>query len=206
MLAKELGLCNEERDLLAAQAVALTHGNRETFLSGAFIAHFLGLILEDPKADIEDMLEETISAISLQFGGEFPQISNIWELLQLARTLAITRSVSPSEAMERLGCQTGPEVLAGVIYTLLTCEQDFDGAMITAVNHSGRSAAVGALTGALLGAILGLEALPEFYLESLEAGATLTELSYDMRHSDSISNIVNIFDDEWDRKYLHGGL
>ena len=108
--------------------------------------------------------------------------------------------------MERLGCHTGPEVLAGVIYTLLTCEQDFDGAMITAVNHSGRSAAVGALAGALLGAIVGLQALPEFYLESLEAQNTLTELAYDMRHSDSIANIANIFDDEWDRKYLHGGL
>jgi len=206
MLAKELGLNDAERNSLAARAVALTHGNRETFISGAFIAHLLGLILADPKADMETMLDETISAVSLQFGSEFPQISKVWELLQLARTLAVTRSIAPAEAMERLGCRTGPEVLAGVVYTLLTCEQDFDGAMITAVNHSGRSAAVGALTGALLGSMLGLQALPEFYLESLEAGEALTELAYDMRHSDSISNIVNLFDDEWDRKYLHGGL
>ena len=68
LLAKELELTNEERDLLAAQTVSLTHGNRETFLSGAFLAHFLGRILEDPAADTEILLDETIHAISIEFG------------------------------------------------------------------------------------------------------------------------------------------
>jgi hypothetical protein len=73
------------------------------------------------------------------------------------------------------------------------------------VNHSGRSAAVGAVTGGLLGAKLGQEALPEFYLESLASAETLTELAFDMLQCGSLTNLTNLFDDDWDRKYLHAG-
>ena len=77
--------------------------------------------------------------------------------------------------------------------------------MITAVNHSGRSAAVGAITGALLGTKLGFEALPDFYLESLEPTETLLELSEDLLHGCPMGMGSNLFDDDWDRKYLHAG-
>ena len=66
--------------------------------------------------------------------------------------------------MEQLKCENAAQVLAGAVYTCLVAENDFDRAMIVAVNHSGRSAAVGALVGAILGLRLGEEALPEFYI------------------------------------------
>ena len=78
---------------------------------------------------------------------------------------------------------------------------NFDEAMIVAVNHSGRSAAVGAITGALLGARLGEEALPEFYLESLESADVLRELAEDLAQG---RQVMRIFDDTWDQKYIHG--
>lgn len=206
LLAKELGISDEDRNRLAAETIALTHGGQETFLSGAALVHILGLLLDDPQIRPEDMLENTVASIQFQFGRDFPQTMKIWEMLQHARTLAQSNTVAPADAMEQLGCKTGAEVLAGAIYAILTCGNDFDTAMITAVNHSGRSAAVGAVTGALLGVKLGRDALPEFYLESLEAAAVLTELASDMSQSGSLANIINLFDDEWDRKYLHGGL
>jgi ADP-ribosylglycohydrolase len=73
--------------------------------------------------------------------------------------------------------------------------------MILAVNHSGRSAAVGAITGAILGARLGQEALPEFYLESLEPIEELRELAADLALG---SPAKGLFDDAWDQKYTHG--
>ena len=78
--------------------------------------------------------------------------------------------------------------------------------MILAVNHSGSSAAVGALVGAILGAKLGAEALPEFYLESLEPTEYLLELADDLDQGCPMVAGSNLFDDDWDRKYLHGGL
>ena len=74
-------------------------------------------------------------------------------------------------------------------------------AMILAVNHSGRSAAVGALTGAILGAHLGQEILPDFYLESLEPIEELRELADDLAIG---SPSRGLFDDAWDQKYTHG--
>ena len=46
------------------------------------------------------------------------------------------------------------------MYAALICDGDFDMAVITAVNHSGCSCAVGAVCGAILGAKLGEDALP----------------------------------------------
>ena len=83
----------------------------------------------------------------------------------------------------------------------LSNPEDFDTAIITAVNHSGQSAAVGALTGAFLGAKLGEEALPEFYLECLEQRETLCSLADDMAKG---SVARGLFDDDWDQKYTHG--
>jgi ADP-ribosylglycohydrolase len=96
-------------------------------------------------------------------------------------------------------------VLAGALYACLTCHGDFDAAMITAVNHSGRSAAVGAITGAGLGARLGEEALPEFYLESLEPTQFLLELADDLFQGCPMEMGNRMFDDDWTGKYIHGG-
>ena len=91
------------------------------------------------------------------------------------------------------------------MYACLASGEDFDRAMILAVNHSGRSAAVGAITGAILGARMGEEALPEFYIECLEPGEVLRELADDLYHGCTMEKGSRLFDLDWDRKYLHGG-
>lgn len=206
LLTRDLNLSQEERDRLGAEAVALTHGNPETFLSGAVLTHALSRILEGDYGDPQTLVQNTLDAIQFQFGREYGQTVKFWELSQLALTLSQSTSISQMEAMEQLRCRTAPEVLAGALYACITCHGDFDAAMITAVNHSGRSAAVGAVTGAILGAILGEGALPEFYLECLEPTQYLQELADDLVHGCPMDFGSNLFDDDWDRKYLHGGL
>ena len=58
-----------------------------------------------------------------------------------------------------------------------------------------------AITGAILGARMGEDALPEFYLESLEPVAELRELAADLAVGSPTSGL---FDDVWDHKYTHG--
>ena len=206
LLMQDLNLTAEERDRLSAEAVALTHGEPEAFLSAAALTHALGMVLAGEATTAKDVVEQTLNDIQLQFGREYPQISKLWELSQLALTLAKSEKITPMEAMESLQCRTSAEVLAGALYAIATCHGDFDTAMITAVNHSGRSAAVGAITGAFMGALLGEEALPEFYLECLEPTATLQELADDLVQGCPMDFGSNMFDDDWDRKYLHAGL
>ena len=90
---------------------------------------------------------------------------------------------------------------AGAVYATIIHVANFDEAMIVSVNHSGRSCAVGSIAGALLGARLGVEALPEFYLESLEPAQALTELAIDLTQA---KQTLSIFDDSWDQKYVQG--
>ena len=144
--------------------------------------------------------------IQLQFGREYLQTTQIWELLRLAETLADSDTISPMDAMEQLRCVSASEVLAGALYACLTCHGDFDTAIITAVNHSGRSAAVGAVTGALLGAKLGENALPEFYLECLEPTAILRELADYLAQGCPMERSSLLYDADWDRKYRHAGV
>jgi ADP-ribosylglycohydrolase len=206
LMARELDLSQESIDRMGAQTIAMTHGSPDAFLSGAALTHALCLLLDDRKASLRQILQDTVDAIQLQFGRTYGRTTHIWELLQYAQVLAASSHIMPIDAMERLRCRTAPEVLAGVVYACLTCGDDFDTAMITAVNHSGRSAAVAALTGAILGIRMGAQALPEFYLECLEPAMLLIQLADDMAQGCPSETLSRLFDDDWDRKYLHGGI
>ena len=205
LLQQDLDMCQSELNRLAADTVALTHGEPEAFLTGATLNHLLCLLLNDSSLPIAEAVQQSIHAVQLQFGNDYGHQGKIWELLQLALTLAVSPNVAPMDAMQNLSCRTAAEVLAGAVYAVATCNRDFDSAMIIAVNHSGRSSAVGAITGALLGAILGYDALPEFYLESLDASQPLTELADDMASGFSEMVGRSLFDMDWDRKYLSAG-
>lgn len=190
--------------ILGAQAVALTHGDPIAFLSGAALAYMMAGIVHDPDSSMQLHICHAAEAVMVQFGSQYPQAAQLQELLNKAIALAGKPEIAHWQAMEQLRCTTAAEVLAGAVYAILASGEDFDSAMIIAVNHSGKSAAVGALTGAMLGARLGEEALPEFYLECLACREILRELAADLDNSGPKGWRSRLFDDEWDRKYTHG--
>ena len=196
----------EEIDRLGAECVALTHGHPLAFLPGAAIAHLISKCLTDQDTPLEDLVNEALTALDDQFGREYRQVKEITTHVRHAMTLARERSLHPVQAMEKLKCDNGAEVLAGAVYAALLWEQDFDSAVIAAVNHSGRSAAVGCLTGAILGARMGAEALPDFYLEGLEITAPLKELADDLMQGCPMVRNNQLFDADWEQKYLHGSI
>lgn len=201
LLQQELQLEQNEIDRLAAETVVLTHGEPESYITGAALCRMLGMLLKNPETTPEELVRQTANTVGLQFA----QGGKLWESLQFALVLAASPHIPAKQAMENLGCRTAAEALAGAVYTYATCNRDFDTAMITAVNHSGRSSAVGAIVGAMLGAALGYEGIPEFYLESLEAAPHLTELADDMASGFSEMVGKSLFDMDWDRKYLSVG-
>ena len=72
------------------------------------------------------------------------------------------------------------ETLAVALYCALRYEDDFDRALIAAVNHSGDSDSTGAVTGNLVGARLGLAGIPAKYRERLELREVILELAEDL--------------------------
>lgn len=205
MFADRNRMAQEEIDRLGAESVALTHGSPVAFLSGAWVAHLVSNLLRDSGTPLEILMEEACEAVGNQFGREYaPAAKELRLLVMKAVAMARDRNMAPREVMEQLECESCTQVLAGAVYASLLCQEDFDSAMILAVNHSGRSAAVGCLTGAILGARMGAEALPEFYLESLEAARVLLELADDLVQGCPMVRGNRLFDGDWDRKYLHG--
>ena len=194
-----------EIDRLGAESVALIQGNPSAFLSGAALTHIISRMLWNPKMPLKKAVLEASEAVKEQFGHQYSQAYEIATLVRHAITYAESPGLSQVEVMEKLGCDTAAQVLAGAMYACLVSRGDFDAGLIAAVNHSGRSAAVGAITGAILGGRLGEEALPDFYIECLEPAETLRELADDLYTGCPMEAGNKLFDLDWDYKYLHGG-
>ena len=186
---------------LGAQVVALTHGDPETFLCGSVLAESVASILENEKLSMKAHFAGAIDKMCVLYSIAYPQADALAQKLRHAIEQANSAGEEPREYVEKLGCDTAAQCLCTAVYACCLWENDFDNAMILSVNHSGRSAAVGSLTGALLGAKMGVEALPEFYLESLEPGEVLKELATDLAVG---SLTAGLFDDDWDHKYVQG--
>lgn len=184
---------------LGAQAVAFTHGDPATFLSGAVLACAIAELMQEPERPVGEVFLESAQFVEEQMGGS--GIDEVLKGIETAICYAEDPELSPLAALSMLECLTAVDCLAGAVYCASVHPGNFDEGMISAVNHSGRSCAVGALTGSILGAKLGVTALPEFYLESLEAAEVLSELAGDIVRQ---RELMNVFDDDWEQKYTYG--
>ncbi len=195
----------QELDRLGMETVALTHGGPLAFLSGAALAHMISRSLMEPHLPLKQLVLETIQEIKSQFGHQYSQCFELLSLLKMAVSMEEDLSIPTWEVMEKLHCENAAQVLAGAVYACIAGGEEFDASMIIAVNHSGRSAAVGAVAGALLGLRQTETALPDFYMECLEPAETLRELADDLFHGCPMELGNRLFDADWDHKYNHGG-
>lgn len=202
-----VGLCYDPEKMephqlgaLGAGASALTHGDPEAFLCGAYLAYVIAAILQEPELPLPEHFQQAMDIVKEQFS-QYPQVEILERKIHKALSLTRDPELTPLAAMTLLECVDASDCLAGAVFAATVHCFNFDEAMIASVNHSGRSAAVGAVTGAILGAKLGAEALPQFYLESLETAETLDELAKDLAECRQASRI---FDDSWDQKYVQG--
>ncbi len=193
-----------EIGVLGAQAIALTQGDATAFLAGAVLSYMIAGIVQEPDCPLELQFSQAADAVAGQFGREYPAANQVRTLIYKAIRLSRDLSLSHPDAMHQLQCRSCAQALAGAVYACLASSGDFDAAMVIAVNHSGESAAVGAVAGALLGARLGVKGLPDFYLEGLEIAPVLMTLASDLAQGCPMGLMTRLFDDEWDRKYTQG--
>ena len=185
---------------LSTRIVGLTHGDPTAFLSAAVLSYAIAGILAEPELPLAEQFTAAIGAMRGQFRSKYSEVQTVSDTL----TEAVERAQAAepmNEVMESFQCYSAMTCLAGAIYAAIANSEDFDTAMITAVNHSGYSSAVAGITGAILGAKMGYNALPDFYLESLEPVKALCTLADDMV---SGTPSKGIFDDDWDQKYVQG--
>lgn len=158
---------------IATRLAAITHGNPTSYLSAGTFAYLINQIIEGKE--IEDAVE-----IACQRLKKEEQHEEVLDMLEKAVLLAKEKAPS-REKMESLG--TGflaHEVLGMAIYAVLSYPDDYTKAILLAVNHSGDSDSIGAITGSILGASLGYEGIPEEFRRYIELSKEMKELATDL--------------------------
>ena len=156
----------------AVEIAAITHGHPTGHLTAGALAAMVAEVLVG--ASLPQALEAAMRELRA-----WPGHDETLRSLEKARDLASTKP-RDRRVLASLGeGWVAEEALAMSVYCALGAE-DFESAIVLAVNHSGDSDSTGAITGNLLGAAMGVEAIPERWLEPLELREAIGEMADDL--------------------------
>jgi ADP-ribosylglycohydrolase len=187
-------------DMLAAKIAALTHGHELGYIPAAVLVHIISMLLREDTS-----LLAAVESAEMAVQKLFLKTKNLKTLLTLMENaVELAHSdVEPLTAIEHLGeGWVAEETLAIAIYCALKYENDFDSAVVTAVNHSGDSDSTGSVTGNILGAYLGLDKIPKKYTYKLELKNIVTEIADDLYHSCEVIGDKSALSEAWCKKYV----
>lgn len=152
---------------------AITHGHASGYLPAGVLADLIACLLEG--ASLHEALERSVAELR-HWPGHEETLACVEQAIELSDS-----SVPHAEAIQRLGGGwVGEEALAIALYCALSCSQDWETAVLTAVNHSGDSDSTGCITGAILGALHGAGALPQSWIAQLESAAGIRAVADDL--------------------------
>lgn len=156
---------------LAGETAELTHKNPLGFIPAALAAHIIYRLASDGKPTrqaLDNYIQEGMGAMEKLYPQYPSDVKYMDELCDKAITLA--NNYRPDlENIESIGGGwSGEEALAIALYCTLRHFDNFEQALIAAVNHAGDSDSTGAITGNILGAAVGYDAIPEKFKDDLE--------------------------------------
>lgn len=173
----------EAMDKLAAEAAEMTHQNPLGYIPAAMMAHIIYRLATDPaptRYALYAYTEEAMKTMDVLYPAHASNMEYMRMLVNKAFTFAAS-DLSDNESVELIGGGwVGDEALAIALYCAAKHFDDFEKAMIAAVNHAGDSDSTGAIAGNILGAAIGYEALPEFYKKDLELHDVIIHVADDL--------------------------
>lgn len=171
----------EENDIaiIAARIAAVTHGHVLGYIPAAYLAALLCFILRGYM--LMEASYMTDNLIKKLFP-DYEDTKKCLKLIERAREMAIPSEDEDggddSTAIRSLGeGWVAEETLAIALYCSLKYTEDFEKAIITAVNHDGDSDSTGAVTGNILGAYSGLRGIPQKMIDGIEMKETIMGLA-----------------------------
>lgn len=168
-----------ELQCLGAQLAELTHCHELGWMPAGVFAHIVSLLSRDEASSVREAATRALNTLP----EAFPNAHYLGQLQELLRyTLRLADSDIPDlEAIHALGeGWVAEEALAIGLLCSLRHEDDFAGAITSAVNHGGDSDSTGAIAGNIVGAHLGLAGIPQRYLEHLELRDTISKIADDL--------------------------
>lgn len=174
----------EVADRLAGFAAKLTHQHPLGYISAALMAHVIYRLAQDEHPEKETCKEYIREGLALMTE-MYPEHPDEMEYFaRLVKKAVWWADISADDALtierEFGGGWVAEETVAIAIYCALAYFDDFEQAVVAAVNHAGDSDSTGAVTGNILGAALGYDAIPQFYKDDLELHDVILHIADDL--------------------------
>lgn len=173
----------EDADRLAADAAEITHQHPLGFLSAALMSHVIYRLARDIEPTRESMKCYIMDGVEVigKWKNIYPEDVRRMEELAERAILLQDNGKTDLENICHLGeGWTGEEALVIALFCALKHFDNFEQAMIAAVNHGGDSDSTGAVTGNILGAAIGYEAIPQFFKDDLELHDVILHMADDL--------------------------
>ena len=195
--------CSQDKiDMIGAETAALTHGHELGYIPAAAFVHIIHLLSHNEDITVLSAVQDSLSSMQTLFQNT-KHIDDFLSLMNRAVELA-SSNIDDLEAIQELGeGWVAEETLAIAVYCTLKYAEDFEKAIIAAVNHSGDSDSTGAVTGNIIGAHLGYDSIPKKYIENLEFHDIIIEFSDDLYNDCKISEYGEYQDEVWEQKYIY---
>ena len=173
----------EVADQLAGDAARITHKHPLGFIPAALMAHVIYRLACDNEPTQESMKQYIMEGVAKirRLYSDYPHdVERMAELAEQA-ILRTDNGKTDLENIKYLGeGWVGEEALAIALYCATRHFDNFEEALIAAVNHGGDSDSTGAVTGNILGAAIGYEAIPQFYKDDIELHDVILHMADDI--------------------------
>ncbi len=158
-------------DRLVAEVSEITHQHPLGYIPSAFVSHIIYRLASDEnptRTDFEKYCREALAVVR----GMYPMYSDDVDYFTHLCEKAMQLTSCEAADVENIGKLgegwVAEETVAIAVYCVLKYLDDFEEALIAAVNHKGDSDSTGAVTGNILGAALGYDAIPEHFKNNVE--------------------------------------
>lgn len=192
----------DEIDMIGAQAAAITHGHSLGYIPAAALVHIVNVLSHQDGVSIKYAVNDMLIAIKRLFAQD-KHLKEFTNKIEAAIDLSQDNTIPPLDAIHNLGQGwVAEETLAIAVYCSLKWQNDFEKAIVAAVNHGGDSDSTGAVMGNIMGASLGLDGIPSKYLDCLELKSIILDVADDLYHDCPFDDHGTCLDKIWEKKYL----
>lgn len=188
---------------IGAEVAALTHSHPLGIIP-AYVFTVLINTLTYTSKSLEESINYSLEVFKNNFKDYNVKESKIFlDLINKAISLS-KKDLEDINAIYELGQGwVAEEAFAIAIYSSLKYADDFEKAIVCAVNHDGDSDSTGAVTGNIMGTLLGLKNIPDYYLKDLELKDVILELAEDLFADCPVNEYNKNTDKYWLSKYLY---
>lgn len=189
---------------LGAEASALTHGHPLGNIPSYVFTIIINILAYNDDVSIEEAVNIAMKVYKTKFNIADRKTNKYFtQLIEKAQKLA-KKNYDDIDCIYELGeGWVAEEALAIAIYACIKYQDDFEKAIVCAVNHGGDSDSTGAIAGNIIGTYLGIDKIPEYYKQNIELKDEIIELATDLFVDCPVSEYSNNNDEMWLKKYLY---